>query len=59
MQSNKEKIENAIEALCDLEDMENDIIFNVENFRLELERANLMTKELDEFIENYMTFDND
>ena len=34
-------------------------IWNVDDFEKELERQGLMTKELEEFIENYMRFDND
>lgn len=34
-------------------------IWNVDDFEKELERQGLMTEKLEEFIENYMRFDND
>ena len=37
---------------------ERDKIENVDSFKRELERANLMSDALAEFIENYMRFDN-
>lgn len=58
MGSNKEIIKKAIDATYDLECLEGEIIYNVENFRFELERAGLRTEKLDEFIENYMRWDN-
>lgn len=33
-------------------------ILSVEHFKSELKRCRLFTKELDEFIDNYMRFDN-
>ena len=58
MSSNRDIIKKAIDATCDLENMEEEVIYDVENFRFELERAGLMTEKLDEFIENYMRWDN-
>lgn len=42
------------EEIVDRETM----IVDVHRFRRQLENQNLMTKELDEFIDNYMRFDN-
>ena len=58
MSSNKEIIEKAIDSAVDLECIQEDMIYSVGNFRSELERANLMSDALAEFIENYMRFDN-
>lgn len=55
---NKEIIKKAIDAVADLEGIQNDIIYSVEHFRFELERVSLMSDAIDEFIENYMRFDN-
>ena len=38
--------------------IDDNVIYDVINFRRELEIQNLMTPELDEFIENYMRFSN-
>lgn len=40
------------------EEMEDNSIIDVYKFKNELKQQNLMTEELDEFIENYMRFDN-
>lgn len=58
MSSNKEIINKAIESACDLEDIDDEIIYDVNNFKRELERQGLMTQELNNFIENYMAWDN-
>lgn len=34
------------------------MIYDIDNFKRELERQNLMTEQLNEFIRNYMLFDN-
>lgn len=34
------------------------MIYVIDNFKRELERQDIMTRELSEFIENYMKFDN-
>lgn len=34
-------------------------ILDIDKFKRQLEQRELMTKELEEFIENYMRFDND
>lgn len=34
------------------------MIYDIYNFKRELERQDVMTRELSEFIENYMKFDN-
>lgn len=59
MSSNREIIQNVIETTCNLETLEEQIIYDVDNFKRELERQNLMTKPLEEFIDNYMRWDND
>jgi len=58
MSSNKEIVSKAIENACDLESIDEYFLYDIENFKRELKRANLMSDALDEFIENYMRFDN-
>lgn len=58
MSSNREIIDKAIESACDLEDIDDEIIYDVNNFKRELERQGLMTQKLKDFIENYMRWDN-
>ncbi len=58
MSSNREIIDKAIESACDLENIDDEIIYDVNNFKRELERQGLMTQELKGFIENYMNWDN-
>lgn len=38
--------------------MKDNAILNIDNFKRELERAGLMNKKLQEFIDNYMRWDN-
>lgn len=55
-----EEIENTLDY-CDF-DLEYDTRPKIEDldlFRRELERANLMNSKLDEFIDNYLKFNND
>ena len=59
MSRNKEIINDAIDKACDLESIKDEIIYDVDNFKRELERAGYMTDELEDFIENYMRWDND
>lgn len=56
--TNKEIISEMIEKVSNLENIDENIIYNVHNFKYQLERVGLMTDELDNFIENYMKFDN-
>lgn len=58
MSSNKKIIDKAIESACDLEDIDDEIIYDANNFKRELERQGLMTQKLKDFIENYMAWDN-
>ena len=58
MSSNREIISEVIEKAGDLENIEDEIIYDVNNFIRELKRAGLMTKELEDFIENYIRWDN-
>ena len=58
MSSNREIISEVIEKAGDLENINDEIIYDVNNFIRELDRAGLKTKELQEFIENYMRWDN-
>lgn len=41
-----------------LDRLKDNAILSVDNFKRELERAGLMNVKLQEFIENYMKFDN-
>lgn len=41
-----------------LDRLKDNAILNIDNFKRELERAGLMNKKLQEFIENYMRWDN-
>lgn len=41
-----------------LEELKEDMILNLDNFKRELERAGLMTNKLENFIEDYMRWDN-
>lgn len=41
-----------------MEDLKENAILDVEKFKRQLEQQNLMSRELEEFIENYMRFDN-
>lgn len=59
MSRNKEIINDAIDKACDLESIKDEIIYDVDNFKRELERTGYMTDELSDFIENYMRWDND
>lgn len=47
---------------CEMENLYDDLkenaILDVEKFKRQLEQQNLMTEQLEEFIENYMRFDN-
>lgn len=58
MGSNKEIIDKAIESACDLENIDDEIIYNVNNFKRELEKQGLMTKKLEDFIDSYLRWDN-
>lgn len=42
----------------ELEDLKDNMILNVEDFKRELDRKKLKTPELEEFIESYMRWDN-
>lgn len=57
LSSNKEIIDTAIEAVSNLENII--MIYDVSNFESELQSAGLMTPQLQEFIENYLRWDND
>ncbi len=57
LSSNKEIIDTAIEAVGKIEDII--MIYDVRNFESELQSAGLMTPQLQEFIENYLRWDND
>lgn len=46
------------EIADELEGLKDNTILDVDNFKRELERAGLMMKELKDFIENYMRWDN-
>lgn len=63
LQEIMEKIEDISDKLDDIcaeiEDLEDNKIKNVDIFTLELERQGLMTEELENFIENYMRWDNE
>ena len=59
MSRNKEIINDAIDKACDIESIKDEIIYDVDNFKRELEKAGHMTDELEDFIENYMRWDND
>lgn len=41
-----------------IEDLKSNTIMDVDNFKLQLKREELMTDRLAEFIENYMKWDN-
>lgn len=43
----------------DLEDLKDNAILNLDNFKRELERQGLWNDKLESFIENYMRFDNE
>lgn len=58
MSSNKEIIDKAIKNVCDLENIDDEIIYDVNNFKRELERQGLMTKKLEDFIDGYLRWDN-
>lgn len=58
MSSNKEIIDKLIENACDLENIDDEIIYDVNNFKRELERQGLMTKKIEDFIDNYLRWDN-
>lgn len=45
-------------ATAGIENLVQSSIFDINNFKLQLERMRLMTTELEEFIESYMRFDN-
>lgn len=51
-----DEITYELENLCD--DLKENAILDVEKFKRQLEQQNLMSRELEEFIENYMRFDN-
>ena len=51
-----EKLDEITYDLCD--DLKENAILDVEKFKRQLEQQNLMSRELEEFIENYMRFDN-
>ena len=51
-----EKLDEITYDLCD--DLKENAILDVEIFKRQLEQQNLMSRELVEFIENYMRFDN-
>lgn len=53
----RDEVEDISDKLEDLK--ENGMILNIDNFKTELERQGLLTEELKDFIENYMTFDNE
>lgn len=42
----------------ELDRLKDNAILSIDNFKRELERAGLMNKKLQEFIENYMRWDN-
>ena len=58
MSSNREIINGVLEKVWDLENIDDEIIYDVNNFVRELDRAGLMTDELKDFIENYLRWDN-
>lgn len=54
-------LDEAQNEICSLESENEKLkngILDLTNFKRELEMQNLMTRELDEFIENYMRFSN-
>lgn len=51
-----EKLDEITYELDD--DLKENAILDVEKFKRQLEQQNLMSRELEEFIENYMRFDN-
>lgn len=57
LSSNKKIIDTAIEAVGKIDDII--MIYDVSNFESELQSAGLMTPQLQEFIENYLRWDND
>ncbi len=46
------------EIADELDSLKEYMILDINNFKRELERQDLMTEELRDFIENYMRFDN-
>lgn len=58
MSDNRRLIDTAVDAVSNLEQIDN-IIYDVENFEIELDSAGLMTPQLREFIKNYIRWDND
>ena len=62
IESLEKEIENKQDKIYELEDtigtMKQNGIFNIENFKWQLRNDNLYTRELEEFIDNYMRFYN-
>ncbi len=54
----RELIDRAVETVAELERISDNIIYDVDNFRVELIKKGLMTVELHNFIEDYMRWDN-
>lgn len=62
IESLEKEIENKQDKIYELEDtidtMKQSGIFDIENFKWQLRNDNLYTRELEEFIDNYMRFYN-
>lgn len=54
----KEKQDKIYELEDTIDAMKQNGIFNIENFKWQLRNDNLYTRELEEFIDNYMRFYN-
>lgn len=52
----KEIVKEAVDEV--IEDLKSNTIMDVDNFKMQLKREGLMTAKLNEFIENYMRWDN-
>lgn len=53
-----EQENSACEYMEKLEELKENAILDVEDFKRKLDNQNLMNRELEEFIENYLRFEN-